>query len=94
MSTMNMPGFTAEASLYPTSGFYYWGKALTDTAFATELIPAAFNLGSFGYNCDSESGNCRCTGIWDCLNMIIFGNVCGGILVCGANGCACDWRHM
>jgi hypothetical protein len=92
MNPMNMPGFTAETSLCPTSGFYYSGRALTDTAFATGLIPAAFNLGRSAYTCDSDTGHCNCKGGWDCLKMI-FGRVCGDILVCGSHGCACDWRH-
>jgi hypothetical protein len=93
MNTVNMPGFTAESSLYQTRGVYFGGKALTDNPFATGLVPAASNLGRLGYSCDSESGHCRCSGIFDCLNMVIFGRVCGDILVCGAFGCACDWRH-
>jgi hypothetical protein len=90
---MNVPGFTAAASLGKASGFYYRGKALNDRPFVSELIPAALNVRGLGYNCDSESGHCRCHGLLDCLDMIVFGRVCGDITVCGSTGCACDWRH-
>ena len=91
MNKTNLPGFLAEATLYPTSGGYFGGKNSTNTALANQLLPAALNL---GYNCDSESGHCRCNGLFDCLDMVIFGHVCGDILVCGARGCACDWRRF
>ncbi len=42
---MNIPGFTAEASLYKTSGFYYGGNAFSNTAFATKLIPVTLDPG-------------------------------------------------
>src|SRR5690349_504856 len=39
MKTKNLPGFTAEASLYQTSGHYRTGRALNDLVGDGQVLP-------------------------------------------------------
>jgi|GEM_PF-5251643 hypothetical protein len=89
---MNVPGFTAEATLYKTSVSYYVGKTLSSPTPVTELMPAAFGLGGFGYTCDSKTNKCTCTGPQDCFEMGD-GHDCkfDAKLKCTGNTCTCDW---
>jgi hypothetical protein len=55
MSTMNVPGFTADASLYPASGHYRQRSTGAAGAFG---VQAALQIGGVGLN--ATCGNCTC----------------------------------
>ncbi len=58
MIAMNIPGFTAEASLYNTSQLYR-----LQTSFGTaaqEIIPQRMKLKTVQCACDSQSDICVC----------------------------------
>ena len=56
MNTMNMPGFTAEASLYQSSGYCLHGR--TAGSHAGTVVPAI----PFCGNCDFILDNCERNG--------------------------------
>jgi hypothetical protein len=55
MITMNMPGFTADASLYPASEHYRQRSAGAAVTFG---VQAALRIGGVGLN--ATCGNCTC----------------------------------
>jgi hypothetical protein len=64
MNTMNMPGFTAEASLYRPTQSYRAGASGIPSALSSLVMPQALRGGSFG--------SARMIH-WDCN---IFGDCC------------------
>jgi hypothetical protein len=47
--------------------------------------------GGTHYTCDSDDNECKCTGVNDCLNLIV-SDECSGPIVCDNSGCHCDWH--
>ena len=84
---MNIPGFDAEASLFPTSGIYR-GKAVFGVSVGANVIAAQALRDSAALQSHSAVGGgggagffcgedfCICAGIDDCSDMIITTNVC------------------
>lgn len=71
MNAMNIPGFTAEASLYKTNGRCFL-QSLADTAIfgkAGMVYPARFQCWRSG---------CACAGDWDCNGMFSNPSACTG----------------
>lgn len=85
---MNMPGFTAEASVYETRGTYRAGEFFYDSA-ASMIEPQRLSL---GYTC--EGRYCDCAGVPDCIDMI--NGKCGGwtrcVIINGTLRCLCEPR--
>lgn len=67
MNTMNMPGFTADASLYQTSGRYQTGKHTLNLPeqMTSPIYPAMVNLGIHCGNCvGGECAELHCFEGW------------------------------
>jgi hypothetical protein len=70
MNTMSMPGFTAEASFYRTSGQYQIGRQLINSSrdLTSSIYPAKLKNEEEGVDCDScIGGQCadlRCLEKW------------------------------
>jgi hypothetical protein len=77
MNILNIPGFTAESSLYMTSGRYQ--SATKNQSYSSEGqgVVAQLRLGAF--QCGPEG--CQCAGGSDCWDMLST-NVCGGNVNC------------
>jgi hypothetical protein len=106
MGIMNIPGFTAEVSLYKRSGPYHSvmtrigdsdeGRIITQIRIGggalRGVLGGAGRVAS-GFSCDIES--CRCDGFFDCFDMATT-SVCGGESSCyigwltGALVCTCS----
>jgi hypothetical protein len=56
---MNMPGFTAEASLYRTSESYELEAGFTDGT--GEIIPQRIKLRTVYCSCDTQTDICVCS---------------------------------
>ena len=91
MNTLKIPEFTAEASLYKTSGRYQSVATQSYTSGGQGVVAQIRAGGGFGavrgfgraaggFKCDLES--CRCDGASDCLDMVFGTDVCGGNLDC------------
>lgn len=90
MNTIKIPGFTAETSLYKTSGRYQSVAARVDgggeqgviSQIRTGGFDAVGGLGTtaVGFKCDS--GSCRCDGTSDCVDLLFGTNLCRGNFYC------------
>lgn len=90
---MNMPGFTAQDSLYKTSKYYaYRGHSpLPEGGVSPALIrrtTGGISGGqlSLGFTCKGLL--CSCNGDNDCNDMFT-SNVCGEFALCDETGCYC-----
>lgn len=76
---MNMPGFTAEASLYGGGAHYHTGSMWAGLRQGGEVIPSAVPL--IRCACRGRGDNTACTCCWS------FGSA-GGCTICGSKiGC-------
>jgi hypothetical protein len=96
MNTVNIPGFTAEASLGATIGVY---RRKADSGIAVRgiqhspIAPQALRgsigdvvrtlqpgRGTMGFVC--QPGTCTCIGVDDCLDLIVTTDLCGPSIDC------------
>ena len=91
---MKMPGFTADTSLYKTSGRYQsvanqsftsGGQGVAAQILARGGVGAVGAVGNFGgtalpFRCDSVS--CRCDGTNVCVDLLFKTDLCRGNFVC------------
>jgi hypothetical protein len=56
-----------------------------------EMTIAGDSRLSLGYTCDSETSQCKCIGVIDCVDMV-GSKHCGGTYVCGLFTCTCTWK--
>jgi len=61
MSTINIPGFTAEASLHHTSDPYYIAVESAGTPSRGSIIPQRIKLRDWTCECDAATDICVCT---------------------------------
>ncbi|MCW5880443.1 MAG: hypothetical protein KIS91_05860 [Anaerolineae bacterium] len=95
---MSTPGFHATTALAASAGRYR--AAAGGASPRTRLVPQQFDeevLSPFedqelSYACDSATNKCKCKGVLDCDNMRGSGDCQGGVEVCTASGCWCQWH--
>lgn len=98
---MSTPGFRATAALgQPTrryravtgsGGGATARAALRPQQFGDEVL-SPFDNQELSYACDSATNKCKCKGVLDCDNMRGSGDCQGGVEVCTASGCWCQWH--
>jgi hypothetical protein len=86
---MNIPRFTAEASLYERRNIYHTTSGFVDDPAASMVVPQRL-----AYTC--EGSYCDCEGADDCAKMI--NGACGGWTRCTNRGgvfrCLCTPRAI
>ena len=98
---MTMPGFAAtnalsrntpmRAALRRGGGFHGHGGLLRPQQFDEEVL-SPFGDETLSYGCESTTNKCTCKGVLDCDNMRGSGDCQGGVEVCTASGCWCQWH--
>lgn len=86
---MNIPGFSAEASLYRSRNAY--NAQVIAKSKGAAIAPQLLGL---GYTCTGDY--CDCAGVPDCIDMI--NGACGGwtrcVMINGVLRCLCEPRSV
>jgi hypothetical protein len=86
MNTMNMPGFTAEASVYKTKGRYYTTSISHELLSMSEGVELAGTCTCTAPGCDNPTCSCTCPPPQDPCQI-----KCGGLKSsCLRRSCFCD----
>jgi hypothetical protein len=87
MNTMSVPGFTAETSLYKSSGHYQTGRQMINFAAGT-VMPQ--EMPQTGGRILCTAGGCSCNSEERCNAMFSEPGLCGDNASCNEKACHCS----
>ena len=88
MNAVKIPGFSADAALYETSGYYMYRASNLWRAHQTGVMPQMRNTGGYIL---CHSGGCSCNSEERCNRMFSEPGLCGDAAYCTESSCHCSF---
>lgn len=82
MNITNMPGFTADASIYKTSGHYWMGERNSKVEVATERVRAQLRIGSGLGAGGGQTAACAVACAMACIGVCFWCPICSPCKEC------------